>query len=227
MQFLPANRLRLYRNFKAIEAQDFHGTVRFYEQYEEGIRALDFEEYFDCTFTYTNALFETMQFGKHGVMCDFLLETIIMQNLDTWGGEDIYARILYDKAVSLYYLREYAPAEHVMRELIKIHPYHTTYLRLLNKCMLRRKPAWLMTARAVALALILCSAVFVGLELFVVKPFFPEHDQRALWVHYASLAAGLVVLFWGESRHVWRCRYNSNVFAAAVRERKKRAGSGN
>ncbi|MCB0545100.1 MAG: hypothetical protein KDC70_16350, partial [Saprospiraceae bacterium] len=33
MNFLPAHRLRLYRNFKAIESHDFHGLIRFYEQF--------------------------------------------------------------------------------------------------------------------------------------------------------------------------------------------------
>lgn len=221
MQFLPANRLKLYRNFKAIEAQDFHGVVRFYERFEDGIRALDFEEYFDCTLIYTNALFETAQYGKHVVMCDHLLETIIMQSIETWGGEDIYAGILYDKSVSLYYLEDYPASEHVLRELLKIHPYNHAYLRLLNKCLLRQRPTWLMTTRAISVALILLSSCIVALQLFVVKPFFIGWNDTALSAHYATLAAGLGTLFGGEFYHTWRCKHRCTVFVTTVQARKK------
>ena len=61
MDYLPAQRLKLYRNFKAIDAVDYHGIVRFFERFEDGIRTLDDNEYFDCAFRYTEALFEIGQ----------------------------------------------------------------------------------------------------------------------------------------------------------------------
>ncbi len=220
MNFLPANRLRLYRNFKAIEANDFHGIVRYYEHFEDGIRALDFEEYFDCTLAYTDALFETGNYGQHIVMCDHLLEIIIMQNIETWGGEDLYAQTLFRKAASLYQLHEYPKAEYVVRELVKIHPAVTLYRRFLEKCLLRQKPAWLMKTRAACVGLSLLAAAVIAVELFVVRPFFEDWYRPVQTAHIVLLAAGIGVFVVGESSHGWRCKQKAMRFAEQMRQRK-------
>lgn len=220
MNFLPANRLRLYRNFKAIEANDFHGIVRYYEHFEDAIRGLDFEEYFDCTLAYTDALFETGNYGQHIVMCDHLLEIIIMQNIETWGGEDLYAQTLFRKSASLYQLHEYPKAEYVLRELVKIHPAVTLYRRFLEKSLLRQKPVWLMQTRAACVGLSLLAAAVIAVELFVVKPFFETWYQPAQMVHIILLAAGISVFIIGESLHGWRCRQAAVSFAEQMRRRK-------
>lgn len=220
---LPAYRLKLYRNFKALEANDFHGIVRYYERLEDDIRTLDFEEYLDCTVTYTEALFQTADHGRHLVMCDHLLELVIMQNVETWGGEDIYAKILFRKAASLYRLHEYAKAEHVLRELLKLHPWERLPLRFLKTCLLRQKPAWLINTRAAAVGLLVLSSALVAVEIFVIKPFFSAFYPAAQAVHQALLIAGVGVLLFGECRHAWQCEKHALDFARRMRRRK--AGS--
>ncbi|MBK8193111.1 MAG: hypothetical protein IPK76_07850 [Lewinellaceae bacterium] len=207
MNFLPANRLRLYRNFKALDGNDHNGIIRYYEQFEDGISSLDFEEYFDCTLVYTNALFQSGHHGRNVVMCDHLLELIIMQNIETWGGEDLYATILFQKAASLYNLDEYARSEHVLRELIKIYPNQPLFRRFLEKCLLRRKPSWLSKTRAATVALVLLSAIVIALEIFVVKPFFEEWYRAAQITHNVMLVSGIAVFASGEMLHALRCRW--------------------
>ncbi len=181
MYYQPAQQLKLYRNFKSLIVNDFHGIVRYYEEFEDAMQALDFDEYFDCTYTYTAALFETADYGKHVVMCDHLLEIIIMENVDSWAGEDVYAQVLFKKAASLHQLREDAQAEHVLRELLKIHSDDHLARRLLQACLLRRRPRWLLQTRAIAVATLLLGAIAVATELFVVAPFFSHHSDAARW----------------------------------------------
>ena len=220
MNFLPAHRLRLYRNFKSLEVNDFHGIIRFYEQFEDGIRSLDFEEYFDCTLTYTNALFQTGNHGKHMVMCDQLLEVIIMQNIESWGGEDLYAKTLFLKAASLYQLQEYPKAEHVLRELVKIYPADRTPCRFLEKCLLRQKPGWLMKTRAATVAIVLLAAMVIAAEIFVVKPFFASWEKPVMVAHNALMGLGVVVFVAGELFHALRCRHAAGSFAKRMFRRK-------
>lgn len=220
MNFLPANRLRLYRNFKALEINDFQGIIRFYEQFEDGIRALDFEEYFDCTLSYTNALFHTGNHGKHLVMCDHLLEVIIMQNIEHWGGEDVYAKTLFLKAASLFHLQEYARAEHVLRELVKIYPSDRMPCRFLEKCLLRQKPAWLMKTRAATVGIVLTAAAVIALEIFIVKPFFSNWEKPVIVLHNVLLGLDVFVFVSGEMFHALRCRRAANLFAKRMFRRK-------
>ncbi len=220
MNFLPANRLRLYRNFKAIEVSDFHGLVRYYERFEDGILALDFEEWLDCTLAYTDALFETGNHGKHLVMCDHLLETLIMHNIENWGGEDLFARTLFKKAASLYHLQEYAKAEHVLRELIKIYPDERVAIYFLQRCLLRQRPLWLFRARAVSVGVLLFAALFIAFEIFVINPFFETYTVWAQWLHNGLLIAGILLLACGESLHAWRSQQGALRFGAQMEVRK-------
>lgn len=223
MNFLPANRLRLYRDFKALEANDYHGIVRYFERYEEGIRALELDEYLECTLAYSNALFETANHGKHLVMCDHLLEIIIMQNIESWGGEDLYERILFRKAASLFHMHEYTRAEHVLRELVKIDPAEPSTRHFLEKCLLRQKPLWLMKTRAICVALSLLAAVVIALEFFVIKPFRESWLMPMQIAHNIMLVAGVGVLAAGEMLHAWRCRTAVISFSKEVKQRKTQA----
>lgn len=223
MAYLPAQRLKLYRNFKAIDAVDYHGIVRFYERFEDGIRTLDEDEYFDCTLAYTEALFETGQYGKHLVMSDHLLELVIMQNIETWGGEDIYARLLLRKASSLYQLRAYSQSEHILREHVKLYPDDQLAVRFLYTCLLRQKPAWLAKSRAVALGLAFLAVAAVAVELFVVRPFFLDYYEKSLLVHNILLGSSIFVLAAAEFRHTWLCRHTARNFAQAARSRRHAA----
>lgn len=220
MNFLPANRLRLYRDFKALETNDYYGIIRYYEHFEDAIRTLDFEEYLECTLAYTNALFQTDHHGKHTVMCDHLLEIIIMQNVGTWGGDDLYERVLFQKAVSLFYLQEYPKAEHVLRELIKINPADPMPCRFLHKCLLHQKPAWLMRTRAAGVGLALLAALVIALELFVVKPFIEGWLVPTQIAHNLLIGTSVGVFAVGEMLYVWRCRRIVETFAKNVKKRR-------
>ncbi len=222
MNFLPANRLRLYRNFKAIEANDFHGLVRYYERFEDGIRALDFDEWLDCTLAYTDALFETGNNGKHLVMCDHLLETLIMHNISNWGGEDLFTRTLFKKAASLYQMLEFAKAEHVLRELIKIYPEERVSIHFLQRCLLRQRPAWLFRTRAIAVGMLLLSALVIAAGLFVIHPFFDAYTQWVQVLHNVLLVVSILLLAFSESLHAWQAQQRALRFGQQMALRKAR-----
>ena len=70
-----------YRRFKAIPPNAFREIVRYYEENETAVGQLDFEEYFEITLAYTEALFECGKYREHLVMADPVLETVIRQNI--------------------------------------------------------------------------------------------------------------------------------------------------
>ena len=219
MPYVPAYHLKLYRNFKALDAQNFHGIVRYYEQHEDGIRTLEIDEYFDCTLLYCEALFEIGELGKHIVMCDHLLEFIIMENIQTWGGEDVYGNILYKKAAAQFQQQDYAKSEHILRELLKLHPQHHSARVLLNQCLIHQKPLWLMHARAAFVGLILLSAGIIALEIFVVRVFFKNWTVAVEWTRNLLALLAVLVLSGAELRHSWRCSTKVRRFIQAIRAR--------
>ncbi len=224
MNYLPAYRLKLYRNFKAIEDSNFHGIVRYYEQFEEDIRNLDFEEHFDCTLAYTNALFEIGSTGKHLVMCDYLLEVIIMENVETWGGQDVYERILFSKSASIFQLCEYAKAEYILREIIKLNPRNPTASLFLQKCLYMQKPAWLFKTRAIFIAMVLLGAISIAAEIMIMRPFYPNYLYITQNITYSILCFGVGIFAIGEAAHSWRCQIVARKFARHMLHRKLKQG---
>lgn len=203
MHFLPANRLRVYRNFKAIEKDDFHGIVLFYETHEDALQYLETETLFECMLAYANALLELNQFGKHVVMCDQCLLLMIENNLGQSGNDPLYRQILFDKSISLFYLDEFDQAMHITKQLMRLDPSEPAFFRLHVKCALQQKPQWLMRGRALSMALILLSAALIGVYLFVCKPYRPAWSGLVLGAHYTTLGASVLLLLWIEARHIY------------------------
>jgi hypothetical protein len=206
MYLSPTYRLKLYRNFKALEVNDFYGVVRYYEQHEEALHALEMEEYLDCTLTYANALYETADYARHNVMCDHLLELTMAEGLDRWGGEDLFSQLLLRKSLALYHSGDLPQATHILRQLVRIRPDDAVARHLYLNCLLRQRPKVLLYVRAVALLLILVAAVGVGLVGVVVQAFFPDWFVVGWWLSGGLLALGLGLLLGGELWHFWRCQ---------------------
>jgi hypothetical protein len=226
MNFLPAERLRLYRNFKAIEVNDYHGLVRYYEQNEDGIRGLDFVEYLDCTLVYTNALFEASNYGKHLVMCDHLLEVVIMQNVVDWDGQDLYHLLLLKKATSLYYLQEYGKSARMLYEIIKIYPNDRLAAVFLNQALLRQKPGWLFSLRAATVVFALMAVLVIALEILAGPKYFPTLLQPMQFGHNLLIALSLASIAIGEAWHALSCRIKTTRFVKVSSKKLKGGETG-
>jgi tetratricopeptide (TPR) repeat protein len=200
----PAHRLKLYRNLKALDAQDAYSVVRFYEENEEAFAALYPEEYLDCALVYTRALFQTNDYTRHIVMCDHLIEFVMTENLDYWGGEDQFTTLLWNKSQSLFYLEEFAKAVKVLHDLVRINPHRTEARDLLLLCLLRQKPPYRQKVRAIALLLLLLAAVSAGLSGLVFQAWFPDWQASIGWVSVGLLGTGMTLLLGVEVWHYVR-----------------------
>jgi tetratricopeptide (TPR) repeat protein len=208
--FLPDQRIRLYREFKAIHPNDFQRIVPYYERHETAIRAFEFDAWFDCTLIYCQALYDGGFYRKHLVMCDYLLEIIIDQNIITWGGEDWYHKIIFQKALSLYQLDEFVKAQHVLRELLKMHPENEQMVRqLLLRCYLSQKPRWLLIARALAVLVVLLSVILVVIELSILS-FFPKLIAPVQTFRYIILIGMLAWILVAETIHFFQGKRKVN-----------------
>ncbi|MDW8228281.1 MAG: hypothetical protein RMJ33_00465 [Saprospiraceae bacterium] len=222
MAYLPAQRLRLYRNFKAIDAADHHGIIRYFEQYEDEIRTLDDDEYFDCAYTYAEALFSVGSYRQAVVMQDHLIEWVILHNVSRWSGQDILARLLVRKAETLLQQQRWHCAERVLREYAKLYPSDRYGWRLLGKSLLRQRPTWLRYCWAVSIGLFFASLTAAAAELFIVRPFFRLYGDAVLATQQLLMTLALATALSSEGIHWYRCRRNLRIFATQIRAQSKR-----
>ena len=202
----PTHLLKLYRNFKAIDLRDPYGIIRYYERYEEGLSGLALQEYLECAITYTNALLETDDFARHIVMCDYLIELVMVENVHHWGGEDIFCRLLFDKSTALYHNGDPNAAIGVLNALLKIDPGHVRGADFLMHCLQQEKTPIRQKSRALALLLFLISALSAGTMGLAVQPFRPDWQDSATKITMSLFGSGLLLYLYGELRHYLQCR---------------------
>ncbi len=204
MQSLPTQQFRIYQEFKSIDPEDFQGVIRLYDQYAEQIRVFDFEDFFDCTLIFANALYETKKHVRSVAVCTELLEIIIQENIQAWAGEDVYQAILLQKGASLWYLKNYKEASHHLTQFAKMYPNNETGKVLLRASMIKQVPPSMGYIRLVTVMLIM-GALLTGLvDLILSLGFdYPLTTARQYYPMIFGIAVG--VFFWNEIHHFLKC----------------------
>jgi hypothetical protein len=152
-------------------------------------------------------------------MCDHLLHTIMENSIVHWGGEDWYIKILHQKTRSLICLREYQKAEHILQELVKMHPYDRELGRRLLQVRLHTLPSWRPQMRALLVIAVLFLVILMTIETFVL-PMYPHYLPRFEAAHSSVIALALGLLLLSEWYHLEKCRRSVEVFVQNARKPK-------
>ncbi len=185
---------RVYRDFRAIDPRQWHNIVRFFEQHEEDIKLLEFEEYFELLVAYTNALFEIGAYEKHLLMVDAVIETVVANNITFFQGEELFNASLFRKAASCFHTFRLKKAEYILRELLKIDPYHKDAKRFLKKCLRSKHPPVIRNARAISVLLFFITAIIICAELIWARNFHPEWLKYLHLIRNTIFASGMLLL---------------------------------
>lgn len=168
----PKYYARVYRSFQEIEPTNYREIVRFYEKEETAIIDLDFDAFFEMLVAYVDALFEIGAYRKHLVMVDSAIELSIDHNIRDYKGADLFQKMLFRKAASLYNTHRFVEAERILKELLKMNPDQRHTARFYRKCRLKSRPNLLNTVRAGSVFLFLMSALVISIEVLFVRPWY-------------------------------------------------------
>ncbi len=202
----PTQRLRLYRDFKSIDPRDPFSIIRYYEQHEEALNTLDMDEFMDCALAYINALFEAEEYARHIVMCDFMIEFVMRENVTYFAGEDVFCTLLYKKGLSWYRLDEYQNAARVLQSVVKIAPENQQARLILMNCLLQEMPKRRLNIRAWGILTLLLSAIAAGASGLAIQPFYPDWLPLATHIAGSLFVIGASVYIWAEVEHYFRCK---------------------
>ena len=212
---------KIYRDFRDIEDNDYRTIVRFYEEYEDEIRQLEFEEYFELLVAFVNALFETGSYKKYLLMVDVVIETTILKNIQLFQGEDIYYNMLFRKAASHFNLMEFGKADYILRELIKMDPFQEETIGFLKKCLRKMDGGRVKKFRNLSLFLFCFSAITIGVELIYITPNFPDLTQTVMLFRNTLFLGGILGIFGSDFIHRIRVNQEVNQFVKEAALNKK------
>lgn len=211
-----------YRSFKEIDSQAYHTLIRFFEEHAFIIKSLDFDEYFEILTAYVRSLFEAGAYQKHADMADVVIEAAIINNLKVYRGDDIYEKTLFQKSASLFHLQKYAPASHILSELIKINPSEPAYRLFLIKIRLQIKPRYLYVLQGMSIVLYLFSILVVSVQTFYLDPFKPEWTPLAFTTRNISLLTATLFLILSDLLFRANTWYSVNRLTRESKEKLKR-----
>lgn len=178
----PQHYSPLFRNFRAIDPQDYQRIIREYEVQERAIGRLDPHEHFELTVLYVDALFATGAHRKHLLMVDLVIFTSIDRNIQWLHGVDIYERMLFRKAASAFRVQDYPTTVNITQALVRMYPDQPLYHRLLRTALFRQQATLLQLGRGGAIFCLLLTALVIVLDLLVVKNFYPAQHYALLWL---------------------------------------------
>jgi tetratricopeptide (TPR) repeat protein len=211
---------KIYRSFKEIESNDFRTVIRFYEERAISISNLEFEEYFELLFCYTNATFEVGAYNKYIRLAKQVIEQSIDKNIQFFQGKDILCHCLFRKAAAHYNLNQLPQAAHLLQELIKIDPSHEDAIKLLKRIYYKSNIKILKFLKAAAIFSFLISTVIIVLEVLVVQNFFPLHQVTFQTIHLTFLVLGVLIYLLGELYLRWKANENVRNFTASAKQKK-------
>ena len=194
----------MFLDFKEIEVSDYRKLVRFFEDRENVIYRLDFEERFELLLAYVNALFEIGSYQKYLLVVDFVIELSIIHNIKHFKGEDIFQKLLFRKAASLFNTNKKEKADYILRELIRINPHDEDAVLFLKKCLRKMHPQMLNNSRAIGIFMFLLSAFIIFLEVLFVRPFYNMHTPVVEASRNTIFILGLLSMFGGQLLLRWK-----------------------
>lgn len=212
---------RIYRDFKGIAEKDFREQIRFYEKKEDEIRHLVFDEFIELLIEYANALFQIGSYRKYLLMAETILEYSIRDNIVQYKGVDLFTQTLFRKAAAHYNLFEYAKAEYLLSELIKLDPTDTDVYLFYRKCRQRQYGQVRNIFRGVSIFLFLLASGLIALEILLVRPFYAMHTLLIMYSRNTLFLLGCLGMLSGTLYVRWLAETDTRSQIRLAGERSK------
>ncbi|MBL4651149.1 MAG: hypothetical protein JKY03_15575 [Aureispira sp.] len=182
---------RIFRDFRSIPYSDYYYLIRFYEQYDQDLDHLPFDESLIMSYYYANALFETQEYDIHIETSNYILEQSIINNVRYIDGEDVYMTVLHKKTYAHLKLGEIETAQKLATQLVRLDQNQYSYPILLRQCFLAKRPSWIRPALTTSAVSTILGAIITIIFSF----FYLSLPAKAVLIPYGLLLFAAIGLF--------------------------------
>lgn len=189
-----------YIDFFKINQESYGDKIRFYEKYRSVIAFLPEAENLELRLYYLIALFEVGEYQKYLFLVDRAIEHIVKENIYEFNGEDIYYKLLLNKAASLYNVFRNTEAERLSLQLRRIDTNHKVNNLLLEKIYARKLSDRTRSIKAFGIALYFISGLVIAVQLFLIEPFYNQYNFAAQWIWQGLFLLASTILVVNELR---------------------------
>ncbi len=187
---------KVFNDFKAIDHRDAKAVVRFYHQNKANIYELRSYEAFVLQLYYASALHNLGEYEKHLDEADHIIYLSIDHNIQYYQGEDIYQKMLFEKAKSYFFLEDFEKAIHIYLELIKMRPKNKRYVTALKEVLLKAEVSYIDNIMLSGIFTLLFNIGFSTLYLLL-SNYILAYQEVLTKILGASFMLGFLLLMFG------------------------------
>lgn len=189
---------QIYKDFLLIDSKSYQEQIRYYEMNRREILRLP-EEYqilIECR--YAIALYEVEDYYGFLTKAERLIRQVIMENVFTIDGKDIYQELLYRKGMATHRLLDYYKANHIFTELVKIDTKNKLFSDGYTRNEINKSRYEIKYLNAISILLFFVSATIIGLEVLMIRTFYPEFTQLFEWSRNGIFLCGVFIIIFLE-----------------------------
>lgn len=201
-----------YLSYFGIDQKNYADRISWYESNYLEIHNLDKKQRVEIELDYTLSLFQVGRFHQYISQSERLIELVINDNIYTVNGEDIFQKLLFNKAASHYNVNDMDQACHILMELCKIDRTNRDYSLLASKVIRIQSYRQFDRLKGLALGMILLALVIIMFEILMVRTLFIEWIQPVEWSRNALLLCSFLFLAFNELsilKHIRKKIYHS------------------
>lgn len=206
----------IYLNYFRLEASAYRDKVRFYEENPAAISLLYFDERIEIDIDYLLCLFEVGRYERFLSKIDYVLESIIVENIFEFKNQNIFNELLFRKAACLFQLKKYQKAEDILKQLIRMENTNPLYIGLYSICKRKQPNDSSLTIKAMANASFLLVLGITVARIFLIEPFFDQWLEPFLMLRNVLFIFGLTCVIGLEIGFQYKIYKETGIFSNTV-----------
>jgi len=190
----------IYKEFLMIDVKSYQEQIRYYEMNKAEIFRLPEEHKIRIECRYALALYEVEDFYGYLTKADRLIRAVVKENIYKIDDKDIFQELLYRKGMATHKVLDYYKADYVFTELVKIDSTNKIFCRAYIRNSINKSRYEIKYLNAISVLLFFVSAAIIGLEILMIRTFYPEYTQLFEWTRNVIFLCGVAIIIFLE---VW------------------------
>ncbi len=206
MKFTEEIEKLMYDEFLSIAKDGYQEKVRYYERNKSDIRKLAFDVRIIIELHYATSLYKLQEYYSFLDKADYLITTVIAENINLLDGKDIFRELVYMKAMALHKTIDYYKADYVFKELVRMDATEPKFIEGFRNNAYELYKYKYKNLNAVSVLFFILSAMIIGVELLMIRPLYPEYVYYVEMVRNILFFSGVGTIIFLEGY----TRYKSN-----------------
>ncbi len=182
-----------------LDANQYKEYVRIYDSHRLQLTTLKILPRLEVEVGYINALFELGYYDQVLRYIDMPIEDVIVYNVDSVAGQDVYRKLLFQKSASLMHMGRYHESKEIMSSLIRMSENKDFFRMMYAEILFQQEKKWIQRIHYSVLFLWTFSASVILLELLIIRMFFDSWIEGTVLVRTVAFLVGLVIFIGGYS----------------------------